>query len=468
MAADFSNRDTIVAPATAAGFGAIAIVRLSGSQTRLLLGTCFKAMTDSSTVNNFSHHRLVLGDFTAPGENEPIDQVMAVFMPAPHSYTGEDVAEIHCHGSPAVVAQIIAALCRAGARPAQPGEFTRRAFENGRIDLAQAEAVCDLVRSATAAASRLALRQLTGRLSRHLNGLRQTLVDVAAEIEARLDFPEEEIEPANRQAIEDVLRRAECALDDLVRQGRRGRLFREGARIVLVGRPNVGKSSLLNALVGRERAIVSPHPGTTRDTIECTLDLAGIAATLVDTAGWRAGYDEIERMGVERTEGEVAVADLLVWVVDGSDPLNDEDWAIAERVAPLGSIVACNKSDLPTAICGATIQSFGFEADRICRVSAISREGIRELEGRMIALLLGGQEAQGGETALVSNARHLALLERARQAVGDALRAFAAALSGDLVMVDVRLALGALDGILGRRFDDEVLDAIFARFCIGK
>jgi len=468
MAAVPSSRDTIVAPATAAGTGAIAIIRLSGPKTRTLINTCFQPMGRKRTVNNFSHHRLVVGHFVSPGQNEPIDQVMVVLMHAPRSYTGEDVAEIHCHGSAAIVSQIVEELCRAGARPAQPGEFTRRAFENGRLDLAQAEAICDLVRSATLAAGRLALRQLTGQLSQRIAAIRQRLVDFAAEVEARLDFPDEEIEAADRKTLEDGLRRAGEALEALLRQGRRGRVFREGARVVLLGRPNVGKSSLLNALVGRERAIVSPHPGTTRDTIECTLDLEGIAATLVDTAGWRARCDEIERMGVERTEGEVAVADLLIWVVDASCPLTDEDRAIAERVAPLCSLVALNKSDLPPAIDGATIQPLDFAADRICRVSALTRQGIEELERRMVTLLIREQDERGGEEPLVSNARHLALLERAREAVGSALRAFRERVSGDLVMVDVRQALSALDEILGRRFDEEVLDAIFARFCIGK
>ena len=296
MDVEHSDRDTIVAPATAPGVGAIAIVRLSGPRAPALLKTCFDPIGKRQKVKLFRPRHLVVGDFKAPGESEPIDRVMAVVMPGPRSYTGEDVVEIHCHGSPAVVAQIVEALCRAGARPAQPGELTRRAFENGRIDLAQAEAVCDLVQSATAAAGRMALRQLTGHLSEHISETHRRLVGFAAEIEARLDFPEEEIEPAECQALEDDLKCAEAALEDLLRQGRHGRLFREGARIVIVGRPNVGKSSLLNALVGRERALVSPHPGTTRDTIECTIELEGIAATLVDTAGWRAARDEIERM----------------------------------------------------------------------------------------------------------------------------------------------------------------------------
>jgi len=468
MAERFSDHDTIVAPATSAGFGAIAIVRVSGPNVRTLLTNCFQPINRLLTVNKFPPRRLIVGHLLSPGGREPIDQVMAVFMPAPHSYTGEDVAEIHCHGSPVVVSQIVETLCRAGARLAQPGEFTRRAFENGRMDLAQAEAVCDLVRSATSAASRLALRQLAGQLSQRINEIRQWLVDFAAEMEARLDFPEEEIEPSSFQALGDILRGTDAALDNLVRQGRRGRLFREGARIALIGRPNVGKSSLLNALVGHERAIVSPHPGTTRDTIECTLDLEGIAVTLVDTAGWRAGRDEIERMGVERTEGEVAVADLLIWVVDASEPLAEEDRAIAERTGSLCCLVACNKTDLPSAIESATIQSLGFSPERVCRVSALTREGIRELEREVVALLIGDQETRGGETPLVSNARHLGLLERGRDAVRRAIGAFVSGLSGDLVLVDVRDALRALDEILGRHFDEEVLDAIFARFCIGK
>lgn len=468
MAPERSDRDTLVAPATAAGFGAIAIVRLSGPQAIPLLNRCFHSMSGRKTVNTFPHRRLVLGTFRTADAAEPIDEVMAVVMRAPHSFTGEDVAEIHCHGSPAIVAQIVGELCRGGARPAQPGEFTRRAFLNGRLDLTEAEAICDLVTSATSAASRLALRQLAGGLSERLAEVHRRLIDFGAEIEARLDFPDEEIPEANRRALDDLLAGVASALDDLLSQGRRGRLFREGARIAIVGRPNVGKSSLLNALLGRERALVSPHPGTTRDTIECTLDLEGIATTVVDTAGWRASQNEIERMGIERTEGEMAVADLLVWVVDGSEPLTDEDRAIAERIAALPVVAVCNKSDLPSALESATLQVLGFDADRICRVSALRREGINDLEQRVVARLMRGQEARGGETPLVSNARHLALLEKARDGVVNARRAFGEAVSGDLVMVDIRRALGALDEILGRCFSEEILDAIFARFCIGK
>lgn len=468
MNANNSAFDTIVAPATPPGHGAISIVRLSGPQSQALLSNHFKAITNRRAVNSFSHSRLVLGDFYSPGSAEPIDRVLAVMMYGPHSYTGEDVAEVHCHGSPAVVAQIVETLCRAGARPAQPGEFTRRAFLNGRIDLAQAEAICDLVRSATSAASRLAFRQLTGQLSEQVGRVRQHLVDVAAEMEARLDFPEEEIEPADRQRLESLLQSGTTALEDLLRQGRRGRVFRDGARIVLAGRPNVGKSSLLNALAGRERALVSPHPGTTRDTIECTLDIEGIPATLVDTAGWRAGRDEIERMGVERTDGELAGADLILWIVDASEPLNDEDTAIARRLAALPVIVVGNKSDLPSAMESGTIRMLGFAAQAMCRVSALRREGIGELEQQIVGFLMHNQERASGESPVVSNARHLTLLERAREAAGNATGALRNNLSGDLVMVDIRAALAPLDEILGRRFDEDVLDAIFSRFCIGK
>jgi len=461
--------DTIVAQATAPGVGAIAVVRLSGPRSLEMLKRCFQPIGRRRNVNNFSHRKMVLGDLAALEDGRPVDRVLAVYMRAPHSYTGEDVVEIHCHGSPAVVARIIEIFRRLGARPAEPGEFTRRAFLNGRIDLPQAEAVADLVRSATAEAARLALGQLAGRLSERIEAAREELVSFAAEVEARLDFPEEEIEPADREALGCRLACARSEIEDLLRQGRRGRVFREGARIVIVGRPNVGKSSLLNALIGRERAIVSPHPGTTRDTIECTVDLGGVAATFVDTAGWRDARDEIERMGVERTEGEMAVADLLVWVVDASAELTDEDRSIAERIRLLPTVVACNKSDLPPAVERATIQQLGFDAGAIVSVSALRREGIEELEKRMWSALFGRDRSGApGETPLVSNARHLALLERAREAVVQADRAFAEGRSGDLVMVDIRRAIGALDEILGRRFDQELLDRIFSQFCIGK
>jgi tRNA modification GTPase len=417
---------------------------------------------------------MMLGDFLEPGQEEPVDRVMAVAMHAPRSYTGEDVVEIHCHGGPAIVTRILDVLRRAGARPAEPGEFTRRAFENGRIDLAQAEAVCDLVRSNTAAAGRMALRQLSGRLSERIEAVRGGLIDVAAEIEARLDFPDEEIEVADRDAMLGRLGEAEAAIERLLRDGARGRLVRDGVRIALIGRPNVGKSSLLNALVGRERALVSPHPGTTRDTIECTIEMRGLAATLVDTAGWRAARDEIERMGIERTESEMASADLLVWILDAGAPLADEDRAIAERIASCAFVVALNKCDLPLKADLALLDVSGgpglvLTDQSVCRISALRGEGIDDLENRIVACLTGdaGGPAES-ETPLVSNARHLALLERALEALGRADQGLRGGLPHDLVMVDVREALGALDELLGRRFDEELLDAIFSRFCIGK
>ncbi len=460
--------DTIVAPATGAGPAPIAIVRLSGPKALDLLKSFCISSASKTTVNTFSHHRLTLAQFVSPGDSEPLDEVMAVYMPAPHTYTGEDVVEIHCHGSPAIVAQIVETLCRAGARLAQPGEFTRRAFLNGRLDLAQAEAVCDLVRSATASASRLALRQLSGRLSVRIGDIRRRLVEFSAEVEARLDFPDEPIAPADRRRLADWLRQAQAGLADLLRQGRCGRVFRDGARVAIVGRPNVGKSSLFNALLGRERAIVSPHPGTTRDTIECTLDLRGIATTLVDTAGWRAAAEDLERLGVERTAGEITQADLILWVVDASEELTDEDRAIAERLAALPVLVVCNKTDLPMLLRREIIRSLGFAAERILPVSAIRREGLREVEEAMVAALTGGENAEAVETPLVSNARHLALLEQAYGAVCRSLDLVEQGVSEDLVMVEVRGALGALDEILGLRFADDLLDEIFARFCIGK
>jgi tRNA modification GTPase len=444
------------------------------------------------------------------------------WFPAPHSYTGNDLVEFHCHGSPAVVAALIDALREAGARMARPGEFTERAFFNGRIDLAQAEGVANLIASRTRAAGRAALSQLRGVLSKEVRAIRETLTDLAAEIEARLDFPEEEIgaegaEEDRRfhQAGLESFAEARKRLDALTATARRGRLLRDGARVVVAGKPNTGKSSLFNGLVGRERALVTPHPGTTRDTIEATLDVRGIPIVLIDTAGVRQdSHDEIETLGIERAKSEVECADLVVLVIDGSYPVDSEDVRLLESLADSRTssatprIVAANKSDLPAAQDDAALIQALTDAGRIETErgapgsveqppSAVSEEGEGEktrerrlrsepetpllrvcalrpatlgpLEALVADALLGEEgAAAASDGATVTNLRHEELLRRALDALGRARRSFAESASGEFTMIDLRDALDSLGEIIGETVDDAILSRIFSKFCVGK
>ncbi|HUT25128.1 MAG TPA: tRNA modification GTPase, partial [Sumerlaeia bacterium] len=421
-----------------------------------------------------------------------------------------------CHGSPAVVAALIDALREAGARMARPGEFTERAFLNGRIDLAQAEGVANLIASRTRAAGRAALSQLRGALSNAVRAIREILTDLAAEIEARLDFPEEEIDAegaeeerrfrqAGLESFAQVLRR----LGALIATARRGRLFRDGARVVIAGKPNTGKSSLFNGLVGRERALVTPHPGTTRDTIEATLDMRGIPIVLIDTAGVRQdSHDEIETLGIERAKGEVASADLVVLVIDGSSPVDSEDARLFQSLAETPKIVAANKSDLPAAqddaaLIQALTDAGGIETERgapgnveqppsavsgegegektrerrlksepetpLLRVCALRPAALGPLEASLADALLGEEgAAAASDGATVTNLRHEELLRRTLDALGRARRSFAESASGEFTMIDLRDALDSLGEIIGETVDDAILSRIFSKFCVGK
>lgn len=451
--------ELIVARATAAGPGALAVVRLDGVGTTELLGRLFHPTRGAGPA---AHPRqMVFGRWLDPADGSLIDEGLAVFFAAPHSYTGNDVAEFHTHGGPVPSRRLIEAALALGARMAEPGEFTRRAFLNGKMDLTQAEAVADLISAQTEKAARLACSQYAGGLSGEVSALREGLIALGAEIEARIDFPEEELEPEDRERLEGIWAWAAERIQRLLGTQKRGRLLREGARVVLAGLPNAGKSSLLNALVRMERAIVTPHPGTTRDTIECTLDLDGVPLTLVDTAGLRQSADPIERIGIERSGREIERADLVVLVHDATSPEGPVRYVGLEPAARPPDLIVLNKIDLlagPAPLDGPV---------PAIPLSSTRGDGLARLEAEILRRLSG---ANGGAEALdlAVNLRQGELLAKAQASLGAARRSFGEDASGELVMVDLREAIDLLSAILGVQTGEAILDRLFSRFCIGK
>ena len=455
-------QDTIAAIATPPGEGGIGIVRLSGPRA---MEVACRAFSPSSGADprGFASHTIHRGHVVDPGTGAVIDEVLLLLMRAPRSYTGEEVVELHGHGGRVSVQSILSTVLRNGARAALPGEFTRRAFLNGRLDLAQAEAVLEVVRAKTEAGLKAAVRQLQGGLSGLVQGLRRELLSLLATLEASVDFPEEGLDFPEVGELEKRIYRVEEGLHALIQKAREGRLLREGAKVVIVGRPNVGKSSLLNALLGRERAIVSVIPGTTRDTVEEEFQVGGIPVRLIDTAGFRQEPgDPLEAEGLRRTRAALEQADLAIVVVDGSDHIAPSDLqAWSEPREP--RILVVNKSDLPPAVSPAIYGSrFGVQP---LFTSALSGQGVEDLR-KALQRLLGG-EAEGEAFTMVGP-RHREALERAERQLLGARKGLGEGLSFEFVALDVRGALGALGEVLGETVTEEVLDQIFHDFCIGK
>ncbi|MGH7821062.1 MAG: tRNA uridine-5-carboxymethylaminomethyl(34) synthesis GTPase MnmE, partial [Candidatus Binatia bacterium] len=381
------------------------------------------------------------------------------------SYTGEDVAEIHCHGGPLVARAVLAAALGAGARGAERGEFTLRAFLNGKLDLAQAESVADLVAARTPAAMRAAGAHLRGELSKRVEAFRQELVAVAARLEVAIDFSEEDVGELDRVALRSELDAIGGRICSLAATYAAGRILREGARVAIVGKPNVGKSSLLNRLLGADRAIVTATPGTTRDVIEETMDLGGLPVVLSDTAGVRESVDEVERLGIERTERAIALADLAIVVLDGSRVLDDEDRAVLDATQQIRRILLINKKDLPSRLSPKELSDLAPEAPP-AEASAATGEGLPTLLERLRAALVGEGAEVGG--IVVTRERHFSALEAAATSVVRAAGAVDAGHPPDIVAVDVMAALDHLGEIVGRTSPEAVLDRIFSEFCIGK
>ncbi|MBE5806772.1 MAG: tRNA uridine-5-carboxymethylaminomethyl(34) synthesis GTPase MnmE [Clostridiales bacterium] len=443
--------DTICALATPRGQGGIAIIRVSGDDALSILKAAF---VPNHVSRAFEPNRLMYGR-AVDESGDTVDRVMAVYMKAPRSYTREDVAEIHCHGGDVTARRVLRRLCALGARPAAPGEFTKRAFLSGRITLADAEAVMALVGTQSEAAARASVRQLEGGVSGFVRDANSRIMDMLSLIEAGTDFPDEVEEEASAKQ---VLAGAEALMEELARRARpeAARLMREGASIALAGKPNVGKSSLMNALLEQERAIVTEVPGTTRDTLTERLQLNGIAAEITDTAGQRDTEDPIERMGVQRARDAVRTADIRVFVLDRSRPMDGQDEALLKGLQP-GDIVAVNKADLPAAfdfVCGDA---------RIIEVSARTGEGIAALRRALADRLT----VEAGDD-LMTVERHIALAGNAREALERACEGIREGLPLDLAAIDLKEASRHLSEILGTDATDALIDQIFSRFCVGK
>lgn len=455
------ERDTIAAVATAAGRGAIGVLRLSGPDAIRIADAVFRA--DAGRALSAAEDRKLYYGTLADADGRPLDRVLATVSRGPGSYTGEDTAELHCHGAPAVLAAGLAALFAAGARQALPGEFTRRAFLNGKLDLTQAEAVADLIDAESAPAARLAASQLSGSVRRRAEEIYEALVGLMAHVQAAVDFAEDDVAPIGTEELERGMASAEAALARLLGTAARGRLVRGGIPTAIAGRPNVGKSSLLNALLGYERAIVSAAPGTTRDTLTERVSLGSVTLRLTDTAGLRAARNEAERQGVGRARAALEEALLVLVVVDGSRPLGKADEAIFASLPQRKTICIVNKCDLPQrADEGALHGRFV----SVLRVSALSGAGIDALT-EAIRDLFRGVEPEAGE-AFLTNERQAGAAARALSALTAGRAALEGGMTPDALLLELEEAASSLGEITGRTVREDVVEHIFSRFCVGK
>lgn len=452
--------DTIAAISTPLGNGGIGIVRVSGPQAEAIGSTIF----NSAHNGGFDSHRFYFGRIVEPTTSETVDEAMLVLMRAPRSYTREDVLEIHCHGGALVVERVLGLTLTCGARLAEPGEFTRRAFLNGRIDLLQAEAVMDIIGSRTDAALRLAQHQREGLLSRRINEIRSHLVHGLALIEAYIDFPEDDIGSADYCHIQADCEEGIRLIEELLAGFDDGRMIREGVSILILGKPNAGKSSLLNRLLQENRAIVTHIPGTTRDIIEETLNIGGLPVRLLDTAGIRHTDDIVEQEGINRAIARIPQADMVLAVLDASRPFEAEDNLIMESVAGTRTLLVVNKTDRERQLVLPDVCS-GYQR---LEISALTGQGIDDLKSAVRSAFLHGSAIDNRDLACISRVRHRDALLRAADVLRLVLAGLAQQKDLELLSVDLRDALAAVGTVTGQTAPDEILDHIFSSFCIGK
>jgi tRNA modification GTPase len=453
-------KDTIAAISTPVGEGGIGIVRISGGDAEEIARRLFS----KKQSGGIQSHRFYYGEIVDPESGEVLDEAMIVLMRAPRSYTREDVLEIQCHGGYLLVRKILELVIRLGARTAEPGEFTKRAFLNGRIDLLQAEAVIEVIRGKTEAALALAQHQREGLLSKKIVAAKEGILNSLAFIEAYIDFPEDDIVLPDCRQIEVSVRQSLSIIEELLDSYHEGKVLREGVSVLIAGKPNVGKSSLLNTLLQEKRAIVTSVPGTTRDIIEEVVNIRGLPVKLLDTAGIRDTEDEIEQEGMKMTLEKIPLADLILFVVDTSRPFNNEDRLIMQAVSGKAFIVVRNKSDLPT------VSEFPDSMNKVktVMVSARNGDGIGDLREAIFSQFIRGGILDGREFTALSQARHRDALEKAKQQLVSFLKSFPDEPGLEFVALDLREALCSLGEVTGETTPDDILDLIFSRFCIGK
>jgi tRNA modification GTPase len=456
--------DTIAAISTPMGEGAIAIVRLSGPKA---VATADRVYRGANRLTDVPTHTIHYGKLVERTTEQVVDEVMVSVMRAPKTFTREDVVELNCHGGIVAVNRVLELILeQPDVRLAEPGEFTKRAFLNGRIDLSQAEAVMDLIRAKTDRAMTVAVGQIEGRLSKLVQDLREQLLQTIASIEVNIDYPEYDAEEMTQQIVQKDAGEVRRILTELLATARQGKILREGLSTAIIGRPNVGKSSLLNTLVQEAKAIVTDIAGTTRDTIEEYVNVRGVPLKLIDTAGIRETEDIVERMGVEKSRQALNSADLILLVLNGNDALTEEDVLLFEAIRGMNAIIIVNKSDLPQQIDLERVTQLADDCP-IVTTSLLEEAGVMDLEAAIAALFFE-QGVEGQDMTYVSNARHIQLIKQASQMIEDALGAAEASMPIDMVQIDLRRAWDTLGEINGDTAQDSLLDKLFSQFCLGK
>lgn len=457
--------DTIAAISTAPGEGAIGIVRLSGDDAVAIADKVYRM--GRKELAKQPSHTIHYGHIVDPNDGQEIDEVMVSVMRAPKTFTREDVVEINCHGGMVATNRILELVLREGAHLAEPGEFTKRAFLNGRIDLTQAEAVMDLIRAKTDRSMDMAVKQLDGNLSHLVKRLRQDILDTLAQVEVNIDYPEyDDVEEMTLQLLQEKTTMVKDQIDQLLQTAKQGKILRDGIQTAIIGRPNVGKSSLLNTLLHEDKAIVTEVEGTTRDTIEEYMSIRGVPLKLIDTAGIRDTEDIVEQIGVERSREALKEADLVILILNQSEPLTTMDKELLQLTKQNQRIILFNKSDLPTKLQPEDILEFA-EGEEIITTSILNSEGMDDLEQRIADLFFSGQTGERDAT-YVSNARHIDLLQKASQALDDVNTGIAQEMPVDLIQIDFTRAWELLGEIVGEGAPDELLNQLFSQFCLGK
>ena len=461
---EITEFDTIAAISTPPGEGAISIVRMSGENAVKIATKVFQG----KDLTQVASHTINYGHIIDPASHREIDEVMVSVLRGPKTYTREDIIEINCHGGIVSTNEILQLLLQNGARLAEPGEFTKRAFLHGRIDLTQAESVMDLIRAKTDRSMKVALNQLDGNLAHLINNLRQDILDVLAQVEVNIDYPEyDDVETLTTKMLKEKALAVRDRIKQLEQTAKQGKILREGLATAIVGRPNVGKSSLLNHLLHEDMAIVTDIAGTTRDVIEEYVNVRGVPLKLIDTAGIRETDDKVEKIGVERSRQAIDQADLVMLLLNASEPLTAEDQELLAATADKKRIVVLNKTDLPQQLDQAELQTYLKPAEEVIALSVLANAGIDQLEEQIAKLFFGGIE-NSQTTVIVTNARHVALLNKAEQSLTAVLQGIEAGMPVDLCQIDMTAAWDSLGEITGDSYQDELLDQLFSQFCLGK